>query len=160
MPGVNPMYLVIMKNLLQIHKGNRMMCIFDMKGSTYKRQAADVENLDDKVEGTDQNILTTSTTMSAISTKDLDFPFYLKKFLKNNTKVLKDLDYVKLCKIHQSIFGLNITYYERKQLMEILERDTEFLRDNDLMDYSILIGIEQILHQKEIENIDDSILES
>ena len=94
------MYLVVMKNLLQIHKGNRMMCIFDMKGSIYKRQEADVENLDDKVEGTDQVILTTSTTMSAISSKDLDFPSYIKKFLKSNTKVLKDIDYVKLCKIH------------------------------------------------------------
>ena len=30
-----------------------MMCIFDMKGSSYKRQVADIENLDDKVEGTD-----------------------------------------------------------------------------------------------------------
>ena len=94
------MYLVIMKNLLQIHKGNRMMCIFDMKGSTYKRQVADVENLDDKIEGTDQNILTTSTTQSAISSRDLDFPNYIKRFLKSNSKVLKDIDYVKLSKIH------------------------------------------------------------
>ena len=98
--------------------------------------------------------------MSAISSKELDFPNYIKKFLKSNTKVLKDIDYVKLCKIHQEIFGINITYYERKQLMEILEKDTEFLRDNDLMDYSILIGMEQIIQKQESENVDETILDS
>jgi hypothetical protein len=45
--------------------------------------------------------------------------------------------------------------------MDVLENDTQFLKDNDLMDYSILIGIEQIMQQKEqSENIDETILES
>ena len=45
--------------------------------------------------------------------------------------------------------------------MEILETDTEFLRDNDLMDYSILVGIEQIIQkQEESENVDETILDS
>jgi hypothetical protein len=36
-----------------------MMCIFDMKGSTYKRESADVENIYDKNQGKDTNIHTT-----------------------------------------------------------------------------------------------------
>ena len=45
--------------------------------------------------------------------------------------------------------------------MEVLESDTQFLKDNDLMDYSILIGIEQIMqHKEQSENIDETILES
>ena len=84
MPGVNPMYLMIMKNLLQIGKDSTLMCIFDMKGSKYKRQVVDIENLDDKIQGTDQNILSASSTMSMLSQLELEFPTYIKKFLKSN----------------------------------------------------------------------------
>ena len=70
------------------------------------------------------------------------------------------MDYVKLSKLHQEIFGLNINIYERKQIIDVIEHDTSFLQANNLMDYSILIGIEQI--QKRTitlnENVDDSIL--
>lgn len=55
---------------------------------------------------------------------------------------MKDIDYVSLIKMHEHVFRLNITNYERKQILYMIERDAKFLCDNNLMDYSILIGIE------------------
>jgi len=45
-----------------------------------------------------------------------------------------------------SMFGnflrINISDVDRKELIEIIEKDVQFLQVNNLMDYSILLGIE------------------
>ena len=37
---------------------------------------------------------------------------------------------------------INISDVDRKELIEIIEKDVQFLQVNNLMDYSILLGIE------------------
>ena len=114
-----------------------------MKGSKYKRSVLDqdtLESIDPKIEETN---LTAMTTRSLASNKaSFEFDYKLKKFFNNNSKVMKDIDYVELTKMYEDVFRLNITNFERKLVLDMIERDVKFLSDQNLMDYSILIGIE------------------
>ena len=74
-----------------------MVRIFDLKGSTFKRE-----------------------TMRG-------------NFSKSET--LKDIDFLKM-KVH-----VNLPEENLKEINQIIELDVKFLRENQLMDYSILLGI-------------------
>ena len=70
-------------------------------------------------------------------------PHKLKKFLKRNTEPLKDLDFMMLSRKYKELFQLKLSDDDRKQIIDRIEADTTFLSMNQLMDYSILIGIEE-----------------
>ena len=72
-------------------------------------------------------------------------PPELKKFLKINSETLKDQDYLLLQNYKE--FNLNITWQQKLQLIDIIQKDSQFLSDNYLMDYSILVGIEKVSNQ-------------
>ena len=83
---------------MQTQELNEMVRIFDLKGSTFKRE-----------------------TM-------------IGKFSKSET--LKDIDFLKM-KVH-----VNLSEEDLKKINESIELDVKFLKENKLMDYSILLGIE------------------
>ena len=56
------------------------------------------------------------------------------------------------------IFTLKIDNNQRKILLQAIEREVKFLQENNLMDYSILVGIEHIPQQK--LNIQSSFIKS
>lgn len=56
------------------------------------------------------------------------------KYSKSET--LKDTDFLKLK------FHVNLSEENLNELLEILDLDVQFLRENQLMDYSILLGVE------------------
>lgn len=96
-----------------------------MKGSKYKRSVLDQDTLDALDPSIEETHLTAMSTRSVASNRmSLDMDYSLKKFFKNNSKVLKDIDYVNLTKMHEEVFRLNITNYERKQILYMIERDT------------------------------------
>ena len=43
-----------------------------------------------------------------------------------------------------SIFEVNIDPIDRKELLAIIRKEVRFLAENNIMDYSVLLGIEQI----------------
>lgn len=69
-------------------------------------------------------------------------PFELVKHLKNSSDTLKDLDFINLNQRFGNFLRIKITDEDRRLLIEIIEKDTKFLSENYLMDYSILLGIE------------------
>jgi hypothetical protein len=80
-----------------------MSQIFDLKGSTFKRE-------------------TLKGTKSKLS------------------ETLKDTDFIKLAK--SKPLHINLSETTRKELLEIIDLDSQFLSENYLMDYSILLGVE------------------
>ena len=66
----------------------------------------------------------------------------MSNFLQTNQETLKDLDYMLLNQTYPTIFHLNLLSFDRDLILESIENDCKFLRSNNLMDYSLLIGIE------------------
>ena len=71
-------------------------------------------------------------------------PFDLVKYLKTHKDTLKDLDFINLNKKYKNLLRIKITDQDRRKLIEVIEKDVKFLCDNELMDYSVLMGIEII----------------
>ena len=67
----------------------------------------------------------------------------LTKLLKCNNQTLLDNDFVWL-QSHFNSFGLFLKDKDIAEIHKSLKADCEYLCQNDLMDYSILIGIEKI----------------
>lgn len=93
--------------------------------------------------------LTSNSTMTSIGADTgCDFgemPVNLKNFLKKNDETLKDLDFINLTIKYGKIFNLNLSNDKIRKILKFIENDVEFLREHNLMDYSILIGIEEVL---------------
>jgi len=51
---------------------------------------------------------------------------------------------MKLIKEFPALFRLKLDEFERKGLLDKIEKDVQFLEQNNLMDYSLLLGIEQV----------------
>ena len=66
----------------------------------------------------------------------------MSNFLSTNQETLKDLDYMLLNQTYPGIFHLDLLSMDRDSILESIENDCRFLRANNLMDYSLLIGIE------------------
>jgi hypothetical protein len=64
------------------------------------------------------------------------------KFGKNTsrTKTLKDVNFMKLMKKE----GINLIEIDQKFLIRQLQKDSEFLRSVNIMDYSLLLAIENV----------------
>jgi 1-phosphatidylinositol-4-phosphate 5-kinase len=61
----------------------------------------------------------------------------------NQSKVLKDLNYMYINKsLNYKL--LKLTGRDHKDLLETIEKDSKFLREHNLMDYSLLLVIEKI----------------
>jgi hypothetical protein len=103
MAGHTPVHLMMMAHTLKIKSHDRVDRIFDLKGSTVKREV---------------------------------------KLSKNTlrTKTLKDVDFLKLRK-REPISLIDI---DRTFLIRQLQKDTEFLRSVNIMDYSLLLAVERI----------------
>ena len=57
---------------------------------------------------------------------------------------MKDIDYVYLRSYYPEVFQMLLDPQDQSHILETLESDSQFLRDLKLMDYSILIGIEEV----------------
>ena len=88
-----------------------------------------------------------------------DMPLGLKQFLKKNDETLKDLDFINLTKKYSEIFDLKLTENELKAILKIIENDVEFLRCQHVMDYSILIGIEEVMAKPSFLENENSVLQ-
>ena len=77
-----------------------------------------------------------------------DLPVGLEMFLNENGQTLLDIDFINLSKNFADLFLIKIENEDRKEILKIVEREANFLKENNLMDYSILIGIEQIKKKK------------
>jgi len=60
-----------------------------------------------------------------------------------NHEPMKDLDFIHLNKSFKSHFGLKISNEDRTKLLDIIEHDVKFFADSNIMDYSMLIGVEE-----------------
>eukprot|EP00351_Strombidinopsis_sp_SopsisLIS2011_P003503 CAMPEP_0116886802 /NCGR_PEP_ID=MMETSP0463-20121206/20761_1 /TAXON_ID=181622 /ORGANISM="Strombidinopsis sp, Strain SopsisLIS2011" /LENGTH=66 /DNA_ID=CAMNT_0004547805 /DNA_START=1610 /DNA_END=1810 /DNA_ORIENTATION=+ len=56
-------------------------------------------------------------------------------------KCLKDTNFLINNSFKQEV---NLSRESRKKLLEILYKDSAFLRDKGIMDYSVLLGIEEV----------------
>lgn len=62
-------------------------------------------------------------------------------------KVLKDINFMELGKMYQSIGAnrlLNISSGDRNHILNILEADSKFLRKHRFMDYSLYVTVEKL----------------
>ena len=82
-----------------------------------------------------------------------ELPDIYREQIKNNNKTLLDQEFIKLSQMC-SIFNVNIDINDRKQIIDIIRKEVRFLAENNIMDYSILLGIEQIklAHFHDIQN--------
>ena len=82
-----------------------------------------------------------------------DLPLKLQQFLKPNSEPLKDVDYVMLRQYFPSVFQLNLDPSDEQLILDALESDSKFLSNQGLMDYSILIGIEEIKSERKVSKL-------
>jgi hypothetical protein len=101
MDGLTPVHLMMMAHTLRIKRQDRVERIFDLKGSTVKREVK-------------------------VSKKT------------PRTKTLKDVDFLKL-RMKEPI---NLIEIDRTFIIRQLQKDTEFLRSVNIMDYSLLLAVE------------------
>ena len=101
MDGLTPVHLMMMAHTLRIKRQDRVERIFDLKGSTVKREVK-------------------------VSKKT------------PRTKTLKDVDFLKLRKKEP----INLIEIDRTFIIRQLQKDTEFLRSVNIMDYSLLLAVE------------------
>ena len=72
-------------------------------------------------------------------------------------KTLKDQDVVHIQRIHPQV--INLSFTDRRRLLAALERDSLFLKDHNLMDYSLLLAVEKVPGHKVSEPASDFILD-
>ena len=53
LPGVDPVNLILQRNCMKIQPFNKMLQIFDLKGSTFKREALNKKNPESTLKDTD-----------------------------------------------------------------------------------------------------------
>lgn len=97
------MHLMMMAHTLRIQNQDKVKRIYDIKGSTVKREV---------------------------------------KFGKNTsrTKTLKDVNFMKLKKKEP----IDLIEIDQKFLVKQLQKDSEFLKSVNIMDYSLLLAVEQV----------------
>ena len=83
----------------------------------------------------------TSTEFNQDSIYD-EIPDVLREQLKANKKTLLDQEFIKLSQNYPAVFGINIDAEERRKIIDIVREEVKFLKENNIMDYSILLGIE------------------
>lgn len=110
----DPLDIIVMQNTSVLRNSKSEKLIFDLKGSTVGRK----------------------TNFSPSDEK-----FWLKTL--NYKKVLKDLNYLEM---NQDLDGclMNLTGNQYDQLEWLLKLDSIFLKNHDLMDYSVLLVIENL----------------
>ena len=62
--------------------------------------------------------------------------------IKLSDYTLKDVDLLNLLRVRQ--IKIDIDKTDIHKILQTIERDASFLRQNKLMDYSLLLGIEKI----------------
>lgn len=87
LPGVDPVTVILQKNMMKIEPENKMMLEFDLKGSSFQRHTIPQELLSGKKR----------RAQNDFSSKFLTgLPQSLQDFLTSNTLTLKDHDLVDL----------------------------------------------------------------
>ena len=112
----SPLYLLVMKNAIGkvCESKTEITHKFDLKGSLVNRQSLTSDEL--------------KLQKSALN----------KLCMKN---VLKDRDMLHILKFRQSSL-INITIEDKKIIMNAIKADIDFLSSNNIMDYSLLIAVE------------------
>ena len=136
---------------MQVQPGNKMLMIFDLKGSSFRRQTIPKEVINDT---SDDQLLTGSSYENDYrsQTSKMGAQFNplnnlnnsLKVFFEKNSETLKDMDFLHLLNQYEDVFKIKINNYQRNMLIQTIEREVNFLEQNGLMDYSLLVGIELV----------------
>lgn len=155
MPGVVPVYLCLQQNCLNIDVKNSLISIFDMKGSAYKRRILnlDVTSLTDTTIESETPNSTFLNLQLPNQTILNTLPKKIQTMLNESSEPLKDIDFIYLREYYPKVFQMNFHPEDEQQILDSLEGDSTFLRDLKLMDYSILIGIEEIRHSESMYDI-------
>lgn len=141
MAGVNSVYLYLQHNCICPKPENQMMQIFDLKGSMFNRQVLSTEVLLSHESST----FTTLFSVDALSNNIYsELPEELKKALIKNSNTLKDVDFLQLSKNYPKLFRVTLPEADSKLVNQLIEKDSEFFRNNNIMDYSVLLGIEKV----------------
>lgn len=112
MDQFEPLHVMIMENSLPAVENTEMHYVFDMKGSSINREV---------LKGTSNSSL--------------------KNGEPTGSKVLKDLDYVRLNEI-KSFFNMDNIDCTRQ--LAAIEKDVKFLMQQRFMDYSLLMAIKKV----------------
>ena len=122
--GKQSIHIIVMRNMNELPNMTKYAC-FDLKGSTVARRTLTKEDNQDVINGYKEEIL---------------------EHYKN--KILKDLD----------LDSLDITFDFSKQDCKLIQNslcdDSEFLKGNNLIDYSLLCSIHHF-NQDDYENVDN-----
>lgn len=103
MQGHAPINLMMLAHTLKIPKMEKVMRIYDLKGSTVNRET---------------------------------------KIKKNSSrlKTLKDVNFMQICRTEP----LNLIEIDQAFVLKQLQKDSEFLKSQGIMDYSLLLAIEKV----------------
>jgi len=124
MPSIEPFYVMVQRNALQLQPNGKLVLTFDLKGSKYQRQVIPQEIYDKsrlKFQAQDHCSIKMDATGSKIRSLLGRFPFELKKYLQKNQNTLKDNDIRML--MQEFNLELYILPSEQRKIIEILSRD-------------------------------------
>lgn len=80
-----------------------------------------------------------STINRSVGFKDGEYKFWYQNF--NQQKVMKDLNYIEINKDFDNQI-MQLSQDQQDLLQSIIKKDSEFLKNHNLMDYSLLLVIE------------------
>ena len=122
--GKQSIHLIVMRNMNELPSMTKFAC-FDLKGSTVQRRTLNKEDNQDVINGYKEEVL---------------------EHYKN--KILKDLDFDILD------FSFNFSKKDCDLIQNSLCEDSEFLKGNNLIDYSLLCSIHHF-NQEDYDNVDE-----
>ena len=114
--GLRSMHLMVMKNsIVKVNGSNKLLHTFDLKGSKIKRR-----------------VLPLSINLAGSHSFRM----------LTQQQVLKDRDLMYLQQFRQSDL-INISMEDRRKIVYAIRHDVDFLEREGLMDYSLLLAVEQ-----------------
>eukprot|EP00002_Diphylleia_rotans_P008700 TRINITY_DN18718_c0_g1_i1.p1 TRINITY_DN18718_c0_g1~~TRINITY_DN18718_c0_g1_i1.p1 ORF type:complete len:924 (+),score=159.10 TRINITY_DN18718_c0_g1_i1:90-2861(+) len=142
------MYFVVMENVVHIPKDRTVLYTFDLKGSWIDREVGvDLEanqqkpsavgGLISKMLGSFQVPRSTSTNRSGGATVETG---------RKKLGTLKDIDFEKI------MMSVRIQPEARDRLIHQIQRDTEFFKNLNIMDYSLLLVVSEGIKVSMVEN--------
>lgn len=153
--NMDSIYLMLQRNNLRPLPTNEMISTFDLKGSKFQRKAVKDQafkrllqkayEYDEGSESRSSNPLMklkTELNESRYDTKK-KLEECKRKFLKSlQIYTLKDNDFESLSFTNK--LKINMHQKDMRAVVQTMKRDSEWLKSMGMMDYSILLGIEEV----------------